>query len=189
MKQVSMLRDRLAFVANGFEGEKEIAGNKGFVHPWVQTLMEESGFVPGYSWCMITVECIYRLGIRWLRKQTGESYNQLWQEATSLINPSTQNTYNNFKLRASQFKVTPIGEAKYTNLRVGDIVIFVNPKDRIHGHAGIIVEVWEDHFITIEGNTNDNGSANGDGVYRKKRTIEADGKGLDVRGFIQLKDF
>ncbi|MGW5130893.1 CHAP domain-containing protein [Streptomyces sp. NPDC004135] len=36
-------------------------------------------------------------------------------------------------------------------------------------HTGIVVSYDDDFIYTIEGNTNDNGSAEGDGVYRKKR--------------------
>ncbi|QJD50673.1 endolysin [Streptomyces phage Issmi] len=36
-------------------------------------------------------------------------------------------------------------------------------------HTGIVVSYDADFIYTIEGNTNDNGSAEGDGVYRKKR--------------------
>jgi hypothetical protein len=36
-------------------------------------------------------------------------------------------------------------------------------------HTGIVVSYDADYIYTVEGNTNDNGSAEGDGVYRKKR--------------------
>lgn len=37
------------------------------------------------------------------------------------------------------------------------------------GHVGIIVDETEDFIITIEGNTSDGGSRNGNGVYKRKR--------------------
>jgi hypothetical protein len=37
-------------------------------------------------------------------------------------------------------------------------------------HTGIVVSYDADFIYTIEGNTNDNGSAEGDGVYKKKRS-------------------
>jgi len=51
----------------------------------------------------------------------------------------------------------------------GDIFgIWFSSKGRI-AHCGFI-EVWgTSHVITVEGNTNENGSRDGDGVYRKRR--------------------
>ncbi len=37
------------------------------------------------------------------------------------------------------------------------------------GHTGIVEDWGEDYVITIEGNTNGEGSREGDGVWRKKR--------------------
>ena len=55
-----------------------------------------------------------------------------------------------------------------------------------HGHAGIVTASSNyDFFDTIEGNTNETGGREGDGVYRKKRTM----KGTSTRaclGFIDL---
>ena len=47
--------------------------------------------------------------------------------------------------------------------------IYFSNKGRI-AHVGFI-DVWEDnsYCITVEGNTNDEGSRDGDGVYRKRR--------------------
>ena len=47
--------------------------------------------------------------------------------------------------------------------------IYFSNKGRI-AHVGFI-DVWEDnsYCITVEGNTNDEGSREGDGVYRKRR--------------------
>lgn len=41
-------------------------------------------------------------------------------------------------------------------------------------HTGIVYKYDDDYIYTIEGNTNDNGSAEGDGVYRKKRARKVD---------------
>jgi hypothetical protein len=41
-------------------------------------------------------------------------------------------------------------------------------------HTGIVISYDADYIYTVEGNTNDNGSAEGDGVYRKKRERRSD---------------
>jgi len=51
----------------------------------------------------------------------------------------------------------------------GDVFgIYFPSKNRI-AHVGFIDEVKENHYVTLEGNTNDVGSREGDGVYRKYR--------------------
>jgi hypothetical protein len=188
MTDIELLRERLVFVAHGFVGEKELPRNSGFERTWMNDIMTACGFVRGFSWCMITVEAIYRLSIGWLRNRTGKRHDDLWKEATGLIDPSTQQTYNRFlaKKDLKCFSVLPASKASYADLKPGDIVIFVRVRNQGFGHAGIVVEVGNDYFLSVEGNTNASGSANGDGVYLKRRTIERDGIGLDVRGFIQL---
>lgn len=53
--------------------------------------------------------------------------------------------------------------------QAGDVFgIFFNDKKRI-AHVGLIMEWGEKVVITVEGNTNDAGSREGDGVYKKKR--------------------
>lgn len=52
----------------------------------------------------------------------------------------------------------------------GDVFIHLAP-DGKKGHTGIVKEVHDDGSITsIDGNTNQAGSSNGDGVYIKKRS-------------------
>lgn len=40
------------------------------------------------------------------------------------------------------------------------------------GHCGFVEEVGGTHLVTIEGNTNDGGSREGDGVYRRSRRFD-----------------
>lgn len=58
--------------------------------------------------------------------------------------------------------------------KVGDVVTYD------FSHVGIVAEVHKGHIITIEGNTNGEGSREGDGVYIKKRS-----RGI-VRKYIRL---
>jgi len=41
------------------------------------------------------------------------------------------------------------------------------------GHCGLVESVEDEYFVSIEGNTNDGGSREGDGVYRRKRGYSA----------------
>ncbi len=51
------------------------------------------------------------------------------------------------------------------------------------GHTGIVETVSESFINTIEGNTNDNGAREGDGVYRKKRSRSGSGS-LKIVGYL-----
>lgn len=55
--------------------------------------------------------------------------------------------------------------------------------DTASGHGGIVETVEDGFFTTIEGNTNDSGSREGDGVYRKTCSYGTRGK-LKLLGFI-----
>ena len=190
MKNVDILREKLVFVAKNFVGEKEIKNNQGFQTLWVDAVMRKAGFQNGWAWCMIAVEAIYKTALTLLFRETGRQIKPLYDEVVKKINPSTQRTYDNFaKSESAYFTVLTQRQATYEDLQVGDIVIFRQANRPLFGHAGIIIETHKDHFITVEGNTNDSGSAEGNEFCIKERTIEADGSGLDVRGFIQLRDF
>lgn len=50
--------------------------------------------------------------------------------------------------------------------------IFLLQKSPIdYFHAGLIISIDEDTFVTIEGNTNSDGSNNGNGVYKRNRNF------------------
>jgi hypothetical protein len=71
------------------------------------------------------------------------------------------------------------------NPKLGSIMIMKH-KDSDSGHAGIVVDEGQIRmFETIEGNTNEEGSREGDGVYRKVRDIHGT-KTMDILGFIDL---
>jgi len=59
------------------------------------------------------------------------------------------------------------GEFSDTPRGPGDQVFFGTPRDLVH--TGLVVSFDADTITTIEGNTNDSGSREGDGVYRKVR--------------------
>ncbi len=55
--------------------------------------------------------------------------------------------------------------------------------DTAAGHAGIVEMKTKDGFYSMEGNSNEAGSREGDGVYRKKRLLTPMGN-LKLLGFI-----
>ncbi|MBN1214212.1 MAG: CHAP domain-containing protein [Candidatus Lokiarchaeota archaeon] len=67
-----------------------------------------------------------------------------------------------------------IWKAKIKNnpkLEAGDVLTWYYSNLGRVGHAGFYIETDKNnYFITIEGNTNGNGSREGDGVYKKKRS-------------------
>jgi hypothetical protein len=54
------------------------------------------------------------------------------------------------------------------------------------GHTGIVESVGVDFMVVIEGNTNDDGSREGNGVYRKKRKIKVGDGSLKIMGFLRV---
>ena len=68
-----------------------------------------------------------------------------------------------------------IWQAKRVNtvkLQPGDVVTFYYSNLGRIGHTGIIVQVYDDCVITVEGNTNGAGSREGSGVFKKKRSLD-----------------
>lgn len=58
---------------------------------------------------------------------------------------------------------------------VGDIAYYYsNSQGRIH-HVDLVVGVFNGGYYSVGGNTNNTGSAQGDGVYKLKRSISAPG--------------
>lgn len=55
--------------------------------------------------------------------------------------------------------------------RKGDVFGIYFPDKKRIAHVGF-VDSWDDKYvITVEGNTNEAGSREGDGVYRKRRLV------------------
>lgn len=99
------------------------------------------------AWCNIFVS--------WVANQAGIP--------TSIIPRAayTPASYNWFKAR---------GRA-VSRPQAGDIMYVYYAYQKSIGHIGIVERVEGNYVITIEGNTNNNGSAQGNGVYRLRRPI------------------
>lgn len=106
------------------------------------------------SWCMIFVW--------WVMKQAGQSFYKT---------ASCTACYNYYKSRA----------VSKNSLRKGDIVFFDWDKSGDCDHVGIVESVGSSRVVTIEGNTssgNSGSQSNGDGVYRRYRTLSQVAKAI-----------
>lgn len=121
-------------------GVREATGNNDGEHVEKYLLSVQLG--PGYAWCAAFVN--------WSMRKCGVIGPQAAAWSPSWFPPGKQLADNRQPVHGDVFG------------------IYFASKQRI-AHVGFIDEVKENHFVTIEGNTNDAGSREGDGVYRKYR--------------------
>jgi hypothetical protein len=121
-------------------GVREQGNNRG---PEVQSYQRVTGFDQPVPWCASFVAWVFKL----CQVNTVQSaWSPAWFASNKVIDPDL------------------------TKPQPGDVFgIYFNSKGRI-AHIGFVDE-WPEgrYFITVEGNTNDAGSREGDGVYRKRR--------------------
>jgi len=171
----STLHQTILETAKGFVGQKEISGNMGFKQPFFLKLMESIGWRKSWAWCSMFCKLVYT-----------ESYKKLGLDPktiTKYISPSVQQTRANF-LKAGYPLIT-----NWKEVKPGAYISWVSGSDRTKGHTGILVEFIENgqKMITIEGNTNDAGSREGDSVARKTRSaLVGSGRGLILQGWFNV---
>jgi len=142
------LIERAAEIACSYEGVREQGGaNRG---PEVEAFLAAVGLPPGNAWCAaFAVFCLKRaakeLGMASPASSTGK-VARLWRRAPEWARAVTPPPYPSI------------------------FVHLANPEDpESKGHTGFVLGVTGTHAITIEGNTSQAGSREGDGVYRQKR--------------------
>jgi hypothetical protein len=145
--------------------EEPRGSNKG---PEVTKYLQAVGLSGGLPWCMAFVYYIFdevckRLGKTTGTVKTGGCLNH-WNQAPS-----------DSKIPVDQIKSNP------SLIRPGQIFIMTRPGKGL-GHTGIVVSVNEGDrsFTSMEGNTNDQLSGEGDRVGINKRKID----GTNLVGFI-----
>jgi len=151
--------------ANKDAKEQPKGSNKG---PEVSKYLQSVGLSAGLPWCMSFVYYIFDEVCKRLSKsntvvKTGGCMNH-WQQAPTEA-----------KITIDQVKGTP------ALIRPGQIFIMTRPGKGL-GHTGIVVAVDETArtFTSMEGNTNDQLSGEGDRVGINKRKID----GTNLVGFI-----
>jgi surface antigen len=164
--------------AVGNIGQEEIKGNMGFKDDQFEKYMREVGFRDTHAWCAYFAELCYH-------KAYQDFDRDKVVEVAKYFSAGAVRTFRKFS-KAPGWVVDQTPE-------VGAVVIwakYVNgkPHPKGYGHAAIVVEVFDDHIITVEGNTNKAGGREGIGVFEKKRkfTFESN-SGLRMLGFIHPK--
>ena len=141
----AQLRERVAAIYTAEIGVRELTGRNDGSR--VVDYLKAANLRKGDAWCAAFVT--------WTFKQVGvktvvSGYSPAWFPKKNVV--YTKGKPDNKKpLQADVFG------------------IWFNSKNRI-AHVGFI-DVWQDnsYCITVEGNTNEAGSREGDGVYRKRR--------------------
>lgn len=134
-------------VAAATEGATEIGNNAG---PYVERVLRRTGLGKGNPWCAAYVADVGRIAL---------------QERWPL--PMTASCYQLGAFAAAKDALTVTAAA-------GDVFLVYFPKLGRFAHAGFVTAVRADGRLeTIEGNTNDGGSREGWGVFRRVRTLGA----------------
>jgi hypothetical protein len=158
-------------------GTKEVGNNNGFANATFQQMMEQAGWTDGDQWCLYFCKAIY------LSVFPNEK-----AQINAEIGGNTQDTWNNLPNNSTStfYRVTS-GKPM-----VGDIAIWQHTNKPWSGHAGLVIDVGETTFTTIEGNTSDINISNGDLVAKKTRPIAygvlLSNSDLKLRGFIRKRN-
>lgn len=133
-----------------FVGVRELTGNNDGVE--VEMFLKTVGLGKGYAWCAAFVKyCLLEAGIKKAEKINGM--------ALSAVNKTNMVFEKSKKLK--QPKQGDVATLYYTKLgRIGHTLFW---------HKEINSSIYE----SVEGNTNDGGGRDGDGVYKRKRSYNA----------------
>ncbi len=128
--------------------------------PWVRSYMDGNEGV-NWLWCMGFVQTVIDQAF----SKLGKDFTTMMPLSYSCDTVGTIGVEKKVLIRNEQFKADPLLVKK------GDIFLLRKSKfDWIH--TGIILEVGTETIETIEGNTNADGSRNGNGVYRRIRNFQ-----------------
>jgi hypothetical protein len=118
--------------------------------PAVECYLRNAGLGKGYAWCAAFVKwCFGQCGIR---------------PPITAWAPSAHNAQN-IVMMAGRYRKEPVA---------GDVFTIWNVKMKRIGHTGFFHRrVNEAFYETVEGNTNGGGSREGDGVYKRKRSVNS----------------
>lgn len=133
--------------------ERPIGSNRG---PQVDEYIRSTGLDPAqgdFPWCVCFLYWVFR-----------EAANA---QKIKIIMPRTSGVHALWdKGRGVANEVVTAGAAKPSAIRPG--MIFMMDTGGGKGHAGLVEAVEGDRLVTIEGNTNDGGSRDGYGVFRRR---------------------
>jgi len=151
---MTALTERALAIAASYVGVRETKRNRG---PEVDAFLYDVGLDPtkgSYPWCAAFVwHCLNKASLE-LR----------------IPNPAPR-TAGVMKMWA---RVQPYQKT----LRPSEGAVFIIDHGGGRGHTGFVEMVGPLRIVTIEGNTNSGGSRDGDGVYRRDRTLS------EITGYI-----
>lgn len=140
-------------------GQKEKSKNSGFFDEEFEYKMKRAGWVTGYPWCASFVRLIYLEVIN----ETFPGRLGLMDFMRKSLKHGVISTFNNLKAENDFFNVSD-------EVVPGGIIFFRT--STINGHTGIAKEIIsKTTFKSIEGNTNAQGSREGEVVAIKLRTV------------------
>lgn len=181
-EQQAFLNQEIAKVAKKYVGNTEISGNKGFENKEFEELMTAVGWRKDQAWCAYFTELVWK-----------EAYNNIFNDPNInksldiLFSAGAVATFNNFRRSEFFTSDTPC---------IGSLVIWQTFRRNVPhwtGHAGIVVDHTDKTIVTVEGNTNQKGSREGDGVYEKLRIIKLKPNNVArekaIKGFVHPKVF
>ncbi len=167
-----MITEQIKKVAESYIGKRETPNNSGFTDKEFEKRMKEVGWAKSLSWCSFFCELVWK-----------EAYNSavINKELDKFFSGSATATYKNFELSGT-WKVSK-------KPSVGAVAIWRFGNDW-RGHAGVVTEVSEGSFKSVEGNTNSSGGREGIEVAKKTRKLGEPfkTKGLNLVGFIVPKE-
>ncbi|UFH54606.1 peptidoglycan-binding protein [Spirosoma sp. KNUC1025] len=127
--------------------------------PWVRAYMDGNEGAD-WLWCMGFVQSI----IDQAASAQGKDFRKLMPQSYSCDTVGTTGLEKGILFRHTQIRNNP------SLVKPGDIFLLQrSPNDWTH--TGIITAVEDDLFETVEGNTNDGGSSNGNAVLKRMRNF------------------
>lgn len=160
--------DKIIAAAKGYIGQQEIQPNQGFKDPSFLAKMRARGWEAPQPWCGYFAKQCWVDGY--------ESNPDLLAKVKSLSNGGALSTLENWKANSDQVSKIPVP---------GAVIIFEEGNGP-NGHAGIVIAVSGNIIMTIEGNTNNDGSREGYEVAQKTHDITKpfNPNGLNIVAYI-----
>jgi hypothetical protein len=134
--------------------------------PWVRSYMDENEGNPWF-WCMGFAQSILDQAF----SQLGQNFQSLMPLSYSCDVVAMKGIEKKILIRSKDVRNQP------SLVKPGDLFLLQKSATDWH-HTGLIIGVDGDVFDTIEGNTNTDGSPNGNGVYKRVRNFRT--QTLDV---------
>ena len=175
MPSTQEIQDKVLEVASRYIGQREIPPNKGFMDPAFEKDMLAIGWQKGWPWCASFVRLVYLTALKELG--AGDGFITL---IGGSLKHSAVVTYNMCRLdKHFTISLTP---------SPGGIIVWSTGAG--HGHEGLCERLNDNPgkwMTTIEGNTNDKGSREGEVCAEKQRVYGTVDPKWKYLGCITLK--